>query len=357
MPASCTRETTETPRRELGGVKVVADLLNQTSSKVTTQILESIEKENADLATSIRNQMFTFEDFIQVADAGIRELLAQVDKKTLAIALKNASEELKAHFFKSMSSRAVEMLKEDTEALGRFAPRTSVRPRPTSLQPRANWKPRGSWCCETTQRKKMPDSNHERVSNLWRRRSLFFTPPPAAMIRELHRRRRSNGFDGQESGSESSPLRSSEQKAYERGLAEGKAGARAEFEKAAAEMRSQISGALRQFSKERADYFGRVEAEVVRLSLSIARKILHRESQIDPLVLTGVVHVALQKLNSDTRVRLRANRKRSDFGTTISSSPRISFPQSKSWAIRPLRKATALLRPISAPRRSALKRS
>ena len=110
----------ETTRRELGGVKVVAELLNQASSKVTTQILDSIEKENLDLATSIRNQMFTFEDFIQVPDAGIRELLGQADKKTLAIALKGASEELKAHLFKSMSSRAVEMLKEDTEALGQI---------------------------------------------------------------------------------------------------------------------------------------------------------------------------------------------------------------------------------------------
>lgn len=113
-------ESTETTRRELGGVKVVADLLNQTSGKITAQILESIEKDNVDLATSIRNQMFTFEDFIQVADTGVRELLAQVDKKTLAIALKNASEELKAHIYKSMSSRAVEMLKEDTEALGQM---------------------------------------------------------------------------------------------------------------------------------------------------------------------------------------------------------------------------------------------
>jgi flagellar motor switch protein FliG len=108
----------EAPRREVGGVKIVADLLNQASGKVTAQILELIEKENADLATSIRNQMFTFEDFIKIPDAGIRELLSQVDKKALAIALKNASEELKAHLFKSMSSRAVEMLKEDSEALG-----------------------------------------------------------------------------------------------------------------------------------------------------------------------------------------------------------------------------------------------
>jgi flagellar motor switch protein FliG len=110
----------ETIRRELGGVKVVADLLNQTPSKVTTQILNSIESDSADLATSIRNQMFTFEDFIRVSDTGIRELLAQVDKKALAISLKNSSEELKAHIFKSMSSRAVEMLKEDTEALGQI---------------------------------------------------------------------------------------------------------------------------------------------------------------------------------------------------------------------------------------------
>ncbi len=113
-------DTTEAPRRELGGVRVVAELLNQTSSKVTTQILESIEKDNGDLATTIRNQMFTFEDFLKVADAGVRELLTQVDKKMLAIAMKNASEALKAHIFKSMSSRAVEMLKEDTEALGQI---------------------------------------------------------------------------------------------------------------------------------------------------------------------------------------------------------------------------------------------
>jgi flagellar motor switch protein FliG len=53
-----------------------------------------------------------------VEDAGLRELLGQLDKKTLAIALKGASDDLKNHFFKGMSSRAVEMLKEDIEALG-----------------------------------------------------------------------------------------------------------------------------------------------------------------------------------------------------------------------------------------------
>jgi len=53
-----------------------------------------------------------------VPAAGIRELLGQMDKKTLATALRGSSEELKNYIFKSMSSRAVEMLKEDMEVLG-----------------------------------------------------------------------------------------------------------------------------------------------------------------------------------------------------------------------------------------------
>jgi flagellar motor switch protein FliG len=62
--------------------------------------------------------MFTFEDLLTVPEAGIRELLGQLDKKTLATALRGASEGLKSYIFKSMSSRAVEMLKEDMEVLG-----------------------------------------------------------------------------------------------------------------------------------------------------------------------------------------------------------------------------------------------
>jgi flagellar motor switch protein FliG len=105
-------------RRAYGGVKAVADLLNQVDQEAQGTILESIEQDNAQLATTIRNLMFTFDDFLEVPETGIRELLGQVDKKTLATALKGASEDLKNHIFKSMSSRAVEMLKEDMDVLG-----------------------------------------------------------------------------------------------------------------------------------------------------------------------------------------------------------------------------------------------
>jgi flagellar motor switch protein FliG len=107
----------EQDRRAYGGVKAVADLLNRLDGKVTTAILESIEKESDGLALSIRNQMFTFEDFTEVPEAGLRELLSHVDKKTLATSLKTASETLKERIFGCMSSRAVEMMKEDMEAL------------------------------------------------------------------------------------------------------------------------------------------------------------------------------------------------------------------------------------------------
>jgi flagellar motor switch protein FliG len=108
----------EKDRSAYEGVDTVADLLNRVGPKVTADLLAGIEKENANLAAKIRNQMFTFEDFVEVPESGLRELLGQLDKKVLATALKGASENLRNHFFKCMSSRAVEMMKEDMDALG-----------------------------------------------------------------------------------------------------------------------------------------------------------------------------------------------------------------------------------------------
>jgi flagellar assembly protein FliH len=96
-------------------------------------------------------------------------------------------------------------------------------------------------------------------------------------------------------------------KSYDRGLADGEARARAAFEKSLADVRGEMSLALRQFTAQRETYFSRVELEVVQLALSIAKKILHREAKIDPLLLTGVVRVALESLNDGTQVRMRTN--------------------------------------------------
>ena len=108
----------EQSRRAYAGLRGVAELMNRLDVAVGKTILEAIEGEDPKLALSIRNLMFTFEDLITVPEAGIRELLGLMDKKMLATALRGASEEVKNYIFKSMSSRAVEMLKEDMEVLG-----------------------------------------------------------------------------------------------------------------------------------------------------------------------------------------------------------------------------------------------
>jgi flagellar motor switch protein FliG len=108
----------DTKRKSYSGFKAVADLLNRVNAEEAKRILESIEEGQPELALSIRNLMFTFEDLLTVPANSIREIVSGVDKRQLALALRGANEELKAQIFKSMSSRAVEMLKEDMEVMG-----------------------------------------------------------------------------------------------------------------------------------------------------------------------------------------------------------------------------------------------
>jgi len=105
-------------RESYGGIRAVAELINRMETKSAASILEKIENENPALALSIRNLMFVFDDVMLIDDQGMREIIQRIDKKTLTIALKGCSEELKVQFFRNMSSRAVEMLKEDMDVLG-----------------------------------------------------------------------------------------------------------------------------------------------------------------------------------------------------------------------------------------------
>ena len=108
----------EQSRRSYAGFKNVADVMNRLDGGLAKGILEAIEQEDSKLAIHIRNLMFTFEDLLSVSDVHVREWVSGMNKKTLALALKGASNDLKDHIFRAMSSRAVEMLKEDMDALG-----------------------------------------------------------------------------------------------------------------------------------------------------------------------------------------------------------------------------------------------
>jgi flagellar assembly protein FliH len=86
--------------------------------------------------------------------------------------------------------------------------------------------------------------------------------------------------------------------------------AHANFETELQRERQTVSHALDEFAQDRFRYFRRVEKEVVELSIAIARRILHRESQIDPLVLQGAVRAVLDRVsdNSGSTMRMHPSR-------------------------------------------------
>ena len=105
-------------REQHGGVRAVAELFNRLERTVSTPVLESIEEQRPELAVSIRNLMFVFDDLLHVDDNGMREIIQRADKKGLTVALKGASDEIRQRFFGNMSKRAGEMLREEMEVLG-----------------------------------------------------------------------------------------------------------------------------------------------------------------------------------------------------------------------------------------------
>ncbi len=94
---------------------------------------------------------------------------------------------------------------------------------------------------------------------------------------------------------------------FEQGRQSAQQQLRSEFDAALIQHRTEIGRALHEFALERQNYYRRVEGEVVDLALAIARKILHRETQIDPHALAGIVRVTLEKLDIGTQVSLHVH--------------------------------------------------
>jgi len=107
-----------TTHESYGGVRAVAELLNRLDRSISQPVLEAVEAQSPDLAVSIRNLMFVFDDLLHVDDTAIREIVQRADKKTLTIALKGASEDIRERFFSNMSKRAGSMIKEEMDVLG-----------------------------------------------------------------------------------------------------------------------------------------------------------------------------------------------------------------------------------------------
>jgi flagellar assembly protein FliH len=131
--------------------------------------------------------------------------------------------------------------------------------------------------------------------------------PPGATGRNLAEGPAGGGLGLWGANAEAEESAAREAQARAQGRAEGQAEARKIFEEQLARERSSLAAALEQFTRDRAAYFPKIEGEVVQLALAIARKILHREAQLDPMLLAGIVRVALEKIDGATGVRLRVH--------------------------------------------------
>ena len=103
---------------EVGGPRAVADIFNRLGAKSSKATLSQIEQQDEELASMIKEMMFTFEDISTLDKGAITEILKAVDKKELMLALKSAPEELKEKFMSAMSERAQEAFLEEMQFLG-----------------------------------------------------------------------------------------------------------------------------------------------------------------------------------------------------------------------------------------------
>lgn len=102
----------------VGGIKSAANILNMMDASVESELLDEMKEVDAELAQQIQDNMFVFDNLIEVDDRGIQMLLREISSESLLVALKGADNNLKEKFFKNMSKRAGEMLRDDMDAKG-----------------------------------------------------------------------------------------------------------------------------------------------------------------------------------------------------------------------------------------------
>ncbi|MBI3375609.1 MAG: flagellar motor switch protein FliG [Betaproteobacteria bacterium] len=102
----------------LGGVRAAAEMLNFLGTTQETAVIEAVREFDAELAQKILDEMFVFDDLVEIDDKGIQLVLREVQSESLVVALKGTSDALKEKVFANMSQRAAEMLRDDLESKG-----------------------------------------------------------------------------------------------------------------------------------------------------------------------------------------------------------------------------------------------
>lgn len=102
----------------VGGVDAIVDILNSVDRGTEKHIVETLEVEDPELADEIRKKMFVFEDILSLDDRAIQRVLRDIENNDIAVALKNANEEVQNVIFRNLSKRLAAMIKEDMDFMG-----------------------------------------------------------------------------------------------------------------------------------------------------------------------------------------------------------------------------------------------
>lgn len=105
-------------RSKMGGVRTAAEILNLMNSSQEEAVIETVRAHSEDLAQKIIDEMFLFENLMDLDDRSIQLVLKEIDTNSLVVALKGAPEALMDKFLRNMSQRAADLIREDMEARG-----------------------------------------------------------------------------------------------------------------------------------------------------------------------------------------------------------------------------------------------
>lgn len=103
-------------RSKMGGVRTAAEIINLMKSQQEEGVIGAMRDYDGELAQRIIDEMFLFENLIEVDNRSIQRILQDVANDSLVIALKGCNEELREHFLRNMSTRAAEIVRDDLES-------------------------------------------------------------------------------------------------------------------------------------------------------------------------------------------------------------------------------------------------
>jgi flagellar motor switch protein FliG len=105
-------------KKAMGGIRTTAEIMNFMGGEAESSIMETLKNFDPEVAQQVLDEMFVFDNILDIEDRDIQTILREVPSDGLIIALKGAKDEMKEKIFKNMSQRAAEMMREDLQAKG-----------------------------------------------------------------------------------------------------------------------------------------------------------------------------------------------------------------------------------------------